>query len=215
MNRNNTNEINIDTDDLKELEITGMNLFIHHKSDLLYTDSKHKTENLFMKTGEMDRDAQKKNERLENSLKKHVKQYEPNIFRREEEEYVPRDRDLITKSVYHSHKPTHNIEMYYNKPRVSQNESRRFVKTAAGFSRERTKHKNIRIHTSSGARTKPQFNGVQSEILQDKRCKTAAFNTRQRIKSDFMGTNQEPSLNIMTDYNINPNHVSLKPILKR
>ena len=28
MNRNNTNEINIDTDDLKELEITGMNLFI-------------------------------------------------------------------------------------------------------------------------------------------------------------------------------------------
>ena len=163
-----------------------------------------------MKTSKMDKGSKKHNKRLENSFKKHVKLFEPNIFRREENEFVLEDRDMIIKSVYHSHKPTHNIEVYNDKHRVSQNKNRKFLKTATGFSRGRTKskNKNIRIHTSNGTRSKGQFNGVQSEILHNNRCKTAAFNPRRRIKSDLMGSNQEPSLHIMTDSNMNPNHVS-------
>jgi hypothetical protein len=158
-----------------------------------------------MMTGDMDQAhaTYKSNSRLEKSLKNHVKQYKPSIFK-QDDEYVSRDQNLISNSNYHSQTHTNVAGVYQDKRKDrASSKNRRCINTATGYRRDYMKPntKDIRIHTSNGARSRPQFNNINSEILIDKRCKTAVHNKRERVKSDVLLKQNDPSLNIVSEYN--------------
>lgn len=158
----------------------------------------------------------KSKSRLEKSLKKHVKQYEINVIKRDND-YISKDKDLISNENYNPKQPLNYFDFYKQNGGDSRakdlKKSRRQIYTAGAFSNERiaqSKAKDIRIHTTSGTRVKTIFNGAKSEILDDKRCKTAANNIHGRIKSNINIHNPEQTLHMATNYELPRETVKLK-----
>lgn len=209
LNRNDTDDMNYHSSDLNNLDVTGI-LF----SLLNATDTQYKTENLFLQTSEIEKLKNKGQTRLERSLKKHVEQYETNIIRFDNDQYVSKDRDLINNGKKVRHKtPNNYIINSQSKIRTRpDNNSRRCIKTASENNRDLVKSysKDARVQTSNGVRSKPQFNHIQSDLINDKRCRTAAYNHRLRVKSDIVINQQpEPSVNMVMDYNSTPKNTTM------
>ena len=135
-------------------------------------------------------------DRMEESLKYHLDAYKGKIFNSEDLVFS-KDRNLISNNhAANSQKASQYLDSLQRKTRrgtegVSVRQPQRSIKSAA-HSKADLREK-VRIYTSNWARSK--VNLVRDEDNEyDKRCRTAAFNTRTNFQNKIVIDNAEEEL---------------------